>query len=393
MATYLRQTAGALPNRLVIQLGDMIPEGGKPGEIGLDFYRFAMPYMGYDLAGIGDLEIRAYKLIGEQSIADLGVPVVCANVIREKDSKPLVGKPYIVKKMPSGLRVAVIGVVGDAVVFPEMQKDFGIRILPPADVLKANMEKLRKDADVVVVLAHVTYEGALTLASQVTGIDVILSSHPSGAQKDYEKVGNTIVMQCRKDCQYVGKLTLDIDADGKITSSASEQVPLNDKLADDIEIAKMIEAGDKRRRDYYTRDAVVQTARLNGAQTEPPVFAGADQCAKCHGDINKSWKKTKHVRAYDSLKSKKDPYAIRNPNCLSCHTTGFDMDSGFTTEKATKHLKSVQCESCHGAGSVHIQKPKEPGYGKTSNATCLQCHDRGNSPDFNYEKFLAEVRH
>ncbi len=368
-------------------------DAGKPGAIQLDFYRFALPYMGYDMAGIGELEVRAYKYVDEQSIADLGVPLVCANVLREKDGKPLVGKPYIIRKMPSGLRVAVIAVVGDAIVYPDLQKEYGVRVLPPADVLKANMEKLRKEADVIVVLAHVTYDGAVALASQVPGIDAILSSHPSTVKKDYEKVGDTVVMHCRKDYQYVGKLTLDISADGKITSSAGEQVPLNDKLADDAEIAKLIETADKRRSDHYDRMAKEQTALLNGIQTEFPRFVGGGQCAKCHKDIDKSWKKTKHAKAHDALKGKKDPNAFRNPYCLSCHTTGFDLESGFSREALTPHLKNVQCESCHGAGSLHVQKPKEPGYGKISDANCLRCHDRGNSPDFEYEKYLAQVRH
>lgn len=389
----MRQTAGALPNRLIVHLGDMITEAGKPGGFGLDFYRFALPYMGYDLAGIGELEIRAYKLIDEQSIADLGVPLVCANVLRESDGKPLLGKPYIIKKMPSGLRVAVIAVVGDSVVYPAMQKEMGVRVLPPADVIRANVEKMRKDADIVVVLAHTGYDGALSLVAQAPGIDVILSSHPSDVKKDYEKVGNTIVMHCRKDCQYVGKLTLEIDADGKITSSAGEQVPLNDKLADDIEIARLIETTGKRVQAYYRQATLDRNAQASGDNGEPPQYVGTERCGKCHGDIGKSWKKTNHARAYDALKDKKDPNKLRNPYCLSCHTTGFDTPSGFTREASTSHLKSVQCESCHGAGSAHAEKPKEPGYGLITDATCLQCHDKGNSPDFNYEKYLAQVRH
>lgn len=370
----------------------MVPEGGKPGEMELDFYRFAMPYMGYDAAGIGELELRAFKLIGEQSIADLGVPLVCANVVKDSDGKPVIAKPYIIKKMPSGLRVAVIAVLGDAVVYPEMQKVYGVRVLPPADVLNADVPKLKKDSDIIVVLAHATYDGAIALASQVSGIDVILSSHPSANLKDYEKVGNTIVMQCRKDYQYVGKLTLDINADGKIASSAGEQVPLNDTIADDKEMANTIQMADKRRSQYYDRVAKEQTARMNGLETEPSQYIGADRCMKCHGDIGKSWKKTKHAKAYDALKNVKDAKAISNPYCLSCHTTGFDTETGFSRVEATPNLKNVQCESCHGAGSVHAKKPA-PGYGKTVEANCLTCHDTVNSPDFQYEKFLAQIRH
>lgn len=392
------KTARAVPNRLVIQLGDMIPDAGQPGRIGLEFYAFALPYMGYDAAGLGELELRAMKMVDEQAVLDLGVPLICSNVIREKDNKLFVGKPYIVKKIPSGLRVAVTAVIGEAVVYPAMQKDLGIKVLPPVEAIKANVPKMRKEADIVIVLAHMGAEAAVVLASAVQddaagqGVDVILSSHPSALEKEFQKVGNIAVMHAKNNCKYVGKLTLDIDAQGKITAANGENAPLHDKIEDDIEIARLIQTTVKRVRSHYQTISATHNAQLNASGSEPPKFVGADKCGKCHEDIGKSWKKTDHAKAYDGLK-KRDPASLRNPYCVSCHTTGFDMPGGFSREAVTPHLKSVQCESCHGPGSVHLEKPQVQGYGAISQATCLQCHDKGNSPDFDYEKYLPKVRH
>ncbi len=392
------KTARAVPNRLVIELGDMIPDAGQPGRIGLEFYGFALPYMGYDVVGLGELELRAMKMVDEQAIHDLGVPLICANIVREKDNKLFVGKPYIVKKTPSGLRVAVTAVIGEAVVYPAMQKDLGIKVVPPVESIKQNVPTMRKEADVVIVLAHVGAEAAAVIASQIDvfgagqGVDVILSSHPSAVQKDFQKVGSIVIMHSKNNCKYVGKLTLDIDAQGKITAANGEYAPLHDKIEDDVEIARLIQTTVKRVRQHYQTISATHNAQLNASGSEPPTFVGADKCTKCHGDIGKSWKKTDHAKAYDALK-KRDRASLRNPYCLSCHTTGFDLPGGFRREAETPHLKSVQCESCHGAGSVHVEKPEDKGYGAISQDTCLQCHDKANSPDFDYVKYLPKIRH
>jgi predicted CXXCH cytochrome family protein len=79
-------------------------------------------------------------------------------------------------------------------------------------------------------------------------------------------------------------------------------------------------------------------------------------------------------------------------DCAGCHTTGFDVAALSYTEL------SVGCESCHGPGSVHIEKAKaltadvapisdtvydvRKSIVKTvDSAVCGQCHTRGKSPD------------
>jgi len=121
----------------------------------------------------------------------------------------------------------------------------------------------------------------------------------------------------------------------------------------------------------------------------PKPFVGASKCAECHAKESESWQKTGHAKAFVDLS--KDNRQT-DAECLSCHTTGFKVKGGFTSESATAHLKDVQCEACHGPGVMHSRRPQK-GYGAVSEMTCLQCHDPANSPKFEYKTYLGKVVH
>ena len=41
--------------------------------------------------------------------------------------------------------------------------------------------------------------------------------------------------------------------------------------------------------------------------------------------------------------------------CLQCHVTGFGKPGGFTSREETPDLLGVQCEMCHGPGSLYTE--------------------------------------
>ncbi|MGQ9628894.1 MAG: ammonia-forming cytochrome c nitrite reductase subunit c552 [bacterium] len=82
-----------------------------------------------------------------------------------------------------------------------------------------------------------------------------------------------------------------------------------------------------------------------------PKYLGSDICAKCHGNITESWKRTKHFTAYGTLEKIKRE---KDDRCVGCHTTGFGHAAGFVDPQKTPGLKGVQCESCHGPGGDHV---------------------------------------
>ena len=80
-----------------------------------------------------------------------------------------------------------------------------------------------------------------------------------------------------------------------------------------------------------------------------------------------------HATAYPTLQKGFKEY---NLDCVSCHVTGYDKPGGSTVTHNAK-LQDVQCETCHGPGSLHAKDPKKKGLieAKPKLDTCTSsCH-------------------
>jgi hypothetical protein len=101
-------------------------------------------------------------------------------------------------------------------------------------------------------------------------------------------------------------------------------------------------------------------------------YVGVDACTDCHDDARKVWDKTPHSGAYPTLQKEFKEY---NLDCVSCHVTGYDKPGGSTVTHNQK-LQNVQCETCHGPGSLHVKAPNKKGLIVSSPKTelCIGCH-------------------
>jgi hypothetical protein len=122
-----------------------------------------------------------------------------------------------------------------------------------------------------------------------------------------------------------------------------------------------------------------------------PGFAGIEECGFCHAEAVEFWSKTVHARAWETLvaDTKEASY-----ECVSCHVTGWDQPGGATLAH-NESLRDVQCEVCHGPGSIHVDKD-----GKDSPRTvvrnpaedvCLRCHNEEHSDTFEFTAYLRDV--
>ncbi len=130
--------------------------------------------------------------------------------------------------------------------------------------------------------------------------------------------------------------------------------------------------------DYYKR--VNEHNRTAFADRKPAAAAagqasyiGIEACTVCHDEERKVFDGTAHANAYETLE--KD-FKEFNLDCVSCHVTGYDKPGGSTVTFVEK-LKDVQCEECHGPGSLHAKKPDKKGLItlKPDPQSCVsQCH-------------------
>jgi hypothetical protein len=82
-------------------------------------------------------------------------------------------------------------------------------------------------------------------------------------------------------------------------------------------------------------------------------FIGVEECTTCHEEERAFWDGTAHAHAYKTLVDGSKEY---NLECVGCHVTGYGKPGGSTVTHNAK-LQNVQCETCHGPGSLHAKKP------------------------------------
>ncbi|MBI4168514.1 MAG: hypothetical protein HY510_01100 [Acidobacteria bacterium] len=119
-------------------------------------------------------------------------------------------------------------------------------------------------------------------------------------------------------------------------------------------------------------------------------YVGQSKCKACHLNEHKAWAANAHARAIEVLK----PEERTRAECLGCHTTGYGKPAAAGTD-----LNGVQCEACHGPGSLYksmdvMSKSKYQADRASAHATavragllgpdektCTSCHNQ-KSPNF-----------
>ncbi|MFO0677453.1 MAG: UshA-like (seleno)protein [Polyangiaceae bacterium] len=117
-------------------------------------------------------------------------------------------------------------------------------------------------------------------------------------------------------------------------------------------------------------------------------YVGVDTCAKCHASAKVVWDKTAHAGAYKTLS---DEFKEFNLDCVSCHVTGYGKRGGSTVTHV-EGLKDVQCEVCHGPGSLHAKSGKKDAIvRKPGTDTCLSCHHPPHVHEFDADAKLEMI--
>jgi hypothetical protein len=144
-------------------------------------------------------------------------------------------------------------------------------------------------------------------------------------------------------------------------------------------------------------DARIAALNLQHASPPPAAepgrasFVGMDKCTGCHKAATALWKRTVHSHAWATLVGggKQADY-----KCVSCHVTGYG-EVGGSSLGFTRRLESVQCETCHGPGSLHVvgEGNEEPLAIRrdTPETVCLGCHNEQHSDTFQFEAYMRDI--
>ena len=105
------------------------------------------------------------------------------------------------------------------------------------------------------------------------------------------------------------------------------------------------------------------------------------------------WFEIPHRRAYRTIEDVSKNF---NLSCVGCHVTGYRQPGGSEVVQ-NEGLRDVQCESCHGPGSAHVNA--RPGAARRATITlrvpaefcATQCHTPEHSDHFDYARYLPRV--
>ncbi len=366
-------------------------------ETAFKFFKWA----GYDAVGLGETDfIHGLELL--RTLSRQYPFLICANLLNEK-GQPIF-RPVTYKQIPGRggrkpLRVAItsffsltLGEEARRTTGPEGQK---LQVVDPVKLANEMIPRLRKQADLLIVLAHMPLVEAGNFVKQVPGMDVVVVTHsPMSGIWEPVAINGTYLVANGDRGRFAGELGILLDSYNRLSGVKGQLVPLTNRFKDDPDISALMEEYKKQVAALPPPSLVVTSNSKDGNG-----FIGAEKCAPCHVTEFVKWEESKHHHALETLKQKDNGLDAFNPECLKCHVLGYGQAGGYLSETRTPELAGVQCEHCHGPGKLHAaaawqKKPSknliERGKGS---AVCLKCHTPENSPKFNYQEYLEKIRH
>ena len=307
------------------------------------------------------------------------VPFVSTNVMLS-DGQPLVDRIQLVQA--AGRSVAILGVLSPKFAAP------GLRIDPPREAILQALQQSAGRCQAAIVLAYLPEEELLALAEGLPEVDVVVGG-PTGQPLAPRHFGPTLALSATKQGKFLARLDAPAEANGRWTGGIVE---LSDRFADDppqvANVAKFRKGlGD---RDLAAAETAFGPHLPPGAPKEFAV-AGTKTCRDCHKPETAAWDKSRHARAWKSLE---EHAAQTDPDCQRCHATGYGLPGGFVSLARSPDRFNVGCEDCHGPSREHVREPKiHTGYFAQAGNQCLACHDRENSPRFDFDVYWGKIKH
>ena len=365
-----------------IATGNLILDASRQSEIKADIGFFALADMGYIAYNVGQYDLQLGIAYLTSLSEENKLPLLSANLYRGTSR---VFEPYILRTAKLSEGVMTIAVVG--LMTPNhatYAQNLGLQIVDPKEVLKTLKYKLTETADVIVCLFSGTTSEAAALRKSFPMLDVIVvSNEKTGATRSSLLVHPLVDTDVKGKCIYSMKIHKGIA--GKLVVEKAQRHLLDEKIPDSSRMTQLLEL-------YQEMVAAENLAELTPRKQKKtgPQFMGTAACKTCHIDEWESWKETKHAHAYHTLEVAGHE---TDPECLTCHTVGFGVSSGFISVEKTPNHVDVGCENCHGAGSIHAEHPEQKNYGTIKKKLCVTCHTTENSPKFDIEVYFPKVVH
>ena len=187
-------------------IADLMYGGAEGGAL------FAMMNMiGYDAWCVGnhDFDISQENLARLTAIAQF--PTLSANVVNTKDAYPVNNKPFMIIDK-GGIKIGIIGVMSQDLYHLVNQNSLvGIKVLDPIATTQRWVDELKSKTDLLIALTHQGVDDDSILASNVTGLNIIVGGHSHTRLKQPKQVNGVVIVQAGSDCENLGVLEISVE--------------------------------------------------------------------------------------------------------------------------------------------------------------------------------------
>ncbi len=416
--TFLKQLTDKGWNPVAFDMGGQVRRTGPQAEMKYRYILRSLIDMGYSVVtfGLKDLQLSSEAILFV--LANLNPednPLVSANVDLYGMAQPM----KIVET--GGKKIGVTAVLG-AKAGDLLTGNTEIEIKDPALALREVVPQIEaQNCDLNVLLVHGAPDEAAAIARQFPLFDLVATTggaeEPPDRSRPIEGADSYLIEAGHKG-QYVIALGVYDDPQQPLRY---QRVPLDHRFEDSPEMQDLLVE--------YQKELETTTLAglgLTGIRHPEDSFAGSQVCADCHTTAFEIYEQTPHFHATDTLLHLEPPRQF-DPECLSCHVTGwnpqeyFPYESGFVGIKLSPLMHGNGCENCHGPAAAHVAA--ESGEETLSDAEieslraalrlkigenegnvgdqkpgrvvdmCVQCHDLDNSPDFDFQEYWPQVEH
>jgi 2',3'-cyclic-nucleotide 2'-phosphodiesterase (5'-nucleotidase family) len=153
--------------------------------------------------------------------------IVSSN-IKYKSSGEEAFKPYIIKELPNGLKIGIFGLSTPETAFKTNPNNVeAISFTNPSEAAREAVRELKeKGVHYIIALSHLgidedSYYTSYRVASEVSGIDMIVDGHSHSTLEKGEQIGETLIVQAGYYDKNMGKVDVQVHKDGTIEAAAT----------------------------------------------------------------------------------------------------------------------------------------------------------------------------
>lgn len=144
--------------------------------------------------------------------------VIVANLYDENHERPKWVIPYSIHVTKQGTKIALIGVTA---FFQKFYAALGWEVSEPFAELKAQLQQIKGEADLIVILSHLGIHDDEKLAEDFPEIDIVLGAHTHHVLHHGKLVNDTLLCCAGKYGFFIGQVEIKIDEQHEITKKSA----------------------------------------------------------------------------------------------------------------------------------------------------------------------------